>query len=178
MAVKRKTEFILDHRFDPKSCRHYVNGRPSVLHCHHYASLYTQLAEDCGMLDGKKLLAEVAEESFYEVLSDYYCQHNISGIEDRVAIAEQYYGITGMGEMIVTCAGPDSGEVKLLHSHVDEGWIKRWGKRKQPVNFITIGYISGLFAAVFNRSLKSYSVTENLSIVSGAEYSSFNVVAN
>lgn len=178
MPIKKKTEIIIDHKFDPKTCRHYLNGQLSVLHCHHYATLYTQLAEDCGLLDGKKLIAEVAEETFFDVLSSYFKEYQITSIEDRITIAEQYFAISGMGELKVVCAGPDSGEVDLLHSHLDSGWIKKWGKRDKPINFITCGYISGMFSAIFDKPTRSYNTKETQSIVSGAEKSSFKVAAN
>ena len=178
MAIMKKTEIVLDHRFDPKACRHSLNGDVYVLHCHHFATLYSQLAEDCGMLDGKKLLAEVAEDTFFNVLSEYYCKNGIVDVADRISIAEQYYAATGLGQMKVICAGTDAGEVELLHSHVDEGWIKKWGKRDKPVNFISWGYIAGMFAAVFGRAARSFRVHETASIVSGAPRSKFEVVAN
>ncbi len=177
MPIKMKTEIILDHRFDPKSCRHYLNGQLSVLHCHHYATLYTQLAEDCGLIDAKKLIAEVAEDTFFDALSSYFQENQIIMIEERIAIAEQYFAISGMGEMVVVYAGLDSGEVELKHSHIDYGWIKKWGKRDKPVNFITRGYISGMFSAIFDKPTRSYNTIETQSIISGAEKSCFKVTA-
>ncbi len=178
MPVMEAVELVLDHRFDAKTCRHYLNGETSVLHCHHYATLYTQLAEDCGMLDGKKLLAETAEDTFGEVLSAYYRKHEITDISDRITIAEQYYAACGMGQMKVLCAGADGGEVELTHSHIDEGWIKKWGKRNEPVNFFTCGYIAGMFSAVFGQPPRTFTATETQCIVSGAKRSVFQVVAN
>jgi hypothetical protein len=154
-----------------------MNGQVSVLHCHHYATLYSQLADDCGMLDGKKLLAECTEDTFYHTLTSYYAEHGIGNIEDRIAIAEQYYAASGLGKMKVVCAGPESGVVELAHSHIDEGWIKKWGKRDKPVNFITCGYIAAVFSAVFGQEKRSFAVTETASIITGAERSQFNVVA-
>lgn len=178
MAVASKTELIVDRRFDPKRYRHSVNGATHVLHCHHYTTLYTQLAEDCGMLDGKKLLREVTEDSILEVLRNYYREHEIESIADRITIAEQYFAFTGLGKMKVTCAGPESGEVALLHSHLDEGWIKKFGRREEPVNHIGSGYVTALFSAVFDRPARSYSAIETESIVSGASRSTFVVVAS
>jgi len=178
MAVFKKTEIQLEHKFDSKTCRHTLNGRVSVLHCHHYASLYSQLADDCGMLDGKKLLAEVTEDTFSAVLADYYEEYAICDVADRISIAEQYFAATGLGKMKVTCAGPESGAVVLEQSHVDLGWVKKWGQRDKPVNFIGCGYIAGMFAAVFGKSTRSFHVKETQSIVSGAEQSLFSVVAN
>jgi len=178
MAVMKKTEIELDHRFDPRTCRHTMNGQVSVLHCHHYATLYTQLAEDCGMLDGRKLLTDVAEDAFREVLSSYYSTHGLDDVAQRIAIAEQYYAAAGLGKMRVLCAGPESCEVELLHSHVDAGWIKKWGKRDAPVNYITSGYIAGMLAAIWERPARSYSVVETAGIVAGAERSKFSAAAN
>ncbi len=176
MAISKKTEFIVDHYFDPRTNRHTVNGITHVLHCHHYASLYTQLAEDAGMLDGKKLLAESAEDAFYEVLNNYYETYNIETIESRFAIAEQYYALSGLGQMKVLCAGYDSGEVELMHSHVDEGWVKKWGRLNRPINHITRGYIAAMFSAVLGTATRIFDVHETASIVAGDEKSKFKVV--
>jgi hypothetical protein len=178
MAIMKKTEIILDHKFDPKTCRHTLNGAVSVLHCHHYADLYSQLANDCGMLDGKKLLAECAEDCFMDILASYYSEYGVTDIDEKIAIAEQYYAATGLGQMKVLNAGPESGEVELIHSHVDEGWMKKWGKYEKPVNFITCGYIAGIFNAIFDLPTRTFSVTEEASIVAGAERSQFKVVIN
>lgn len=81
-----------------------------------------------------------------------------------------------MGKMRITCAGAESGEVELDHSHVDEGWINKWGKHDQPVNYIGAGYIAGVFAALFDQPNQTYTASETQSIVSGAERSLFTVV--
>ena len=128
MTTYARTDLMIDRRYDARGARHTLNGVTHVLHCHHYLSLYTQLAEDCGMLDGPKLLAEVAEDSFHQFLSHYYRDHSISCAADRIALAEQYYAFTGLGRMKVLSAGPDAGVVELDHSHVDAGWEKKWGR--------------------------------------------------
>ena len=71
MTIEKKFEFEIDHRFDQNSDRHYVNGACTVLHCHHYATLCTQLADDAKEFEGERLLKEAAEETFYGVLKDY-----------------------------------------------------------------------------------------------------------
>jgi hypothetical protein len=178
MAEFKKTELKLDHRFDPFSCRHTLNGQVSVLHCHHYSTLYTQLAEDCGMLDGVKLLKDCAEDTFLHTLKSYYAENDVATARERVALAEQYFAAMGLGKLQVVCAGSEAGQVRLEHSHVDAGWIKKWGKRDKPVNHIGCGYIAALFSAVFDRPARSYAVTETASIVAGAERSEFNVVCH
>lgn len=177
MAVVKKTELELVRSFDPTTCRHTLNGTVSVLHCHHYAALYAQLADDCSMLDAKKLMADAAEDTFYVVLSDYYEKHGLTELRDRLAIAEQYYSVFGLGKLTVTNAGRDAGVVELEQSHLDSGWLKKWGRHPRPVNFLTQGYIAATFAAAFGRAPRSYDVAETASIVSGAERSQFSVVA-
>ena len=125
----------------------------------------------------KTLLAECAEDTFHQTLASYFEANGIERVEDRIAIAEQYYATAGLGKMQVVCAGPESGVVELIHSHIDEGWIKKWGKRDKPVNFITCGYIAAVFSAVFGQGKRSFAVTETASIITGAERSQFNVVA-
>jgi len=178
MAQNHQDGFQMTPEFEPRRCRHLVDGRTYVMHCHHYATLYTQLAEDCGMLDGKKLLADAAEDTFYDVLSDYFHKHNLVSIADRLAAGEHYFRVTGMGLLNVACAGPDYGEVELPSSHVDAGWIKKWGKTNKPINHLARGFIASLFAAAFDRPRRSFTVTETASLVSGAPRSRFEVVAD
>lgn len=177
MTQYKKTELVLNKEFDAKSCRHKIDGNAAVLHCHHFATLYTQLAIDCSMLDAKALLAECAEDAWEEFLSGYYRNQGISSTTERIALGEQAYAAAGLGKMRVTCAGPESGEVIIEHSHVDEGWMKKWGKHETPVNFIGCGFIAGLFAAVFGHPVRSFVANEIQGIVCGAPCSRFTVVA-
>ena len=177
MTQYRKTELVLNKTFDPKESRHRIDGDTVVLHCHHYTALYTQLAMDCSMLDAKALMSECSEDCWQDYLSNYYKANGIVSLADRIAIGEQTYAAAGLGKMRVNSAGMDSGEVTLEHSHVDEGWIKKWGKHDKPINYITAGFIAGLFAAVFEKPVRSYTATEIQSIVSGAACSRFNIVA-
>lgn len=178
MATRSKARLELDRAFDPKACRHYLNDKMHVLHCHHYATLYCQLADDCSILDAKRLLANCAEDTIYDALTGYFAAHDISCVEDRIAIGEQYFSATGLGKMVVVCAGPHGGDVEFVHSHVDEGWIKKWGQRDEPVNFIGVGFVAAVFAAAFGKPARSFAVTEVQSIVAGADRSAFQVVAN
>lgn len=177
MAIDKKTELAVERRFDGRRSRHSINGVTHVLHCHHYMTLYTQLAEDCAMLDARKLLREAAEDSVAGVLRDYFRNHGIQRLEDRIAIGEEYYAWCGMGRLKVLAAGRDSGEAELESSHLDEGWIKKWGKRDKPVNHFTCGFLAALFAAAFDLPPRAFLVSEAAGIVTGAPRSRFLVVA-
>jgi predicted hydrocarbon binding protein len=171
-----KTELKLKHEFDPVRTRHYMNGVLSVLHCHHFMSLYSQLADDAEIVDGKKLLFDSAEETFYPVFKDYFEEYKVATLSDRAAIVEQHFAAIGMGLMTVKGMGKNSGVVELSRSHTDEGWKKKWGERDKPVNFVTCGFIAAFFAAAFDQPMGTYDVQEVQSIVSGAEKSVFRVV--
>ena len=176
MTVMKKTELQLEHKFDSTSSRHYLNGACSVLHCHHFATLYCQLADDAEIVDGKKLLYDSAEETFYPLLSAYYEKHGVCDLADRLAVAEEYFSAMGMGALKVTSLGDLSATAELSSSHVDEGWIKKWDKREEPVNFITQGYVAAVLAAALGAPAGSFLVEETESIVSGAEKSLFRAV--
>ncbi len=176
MAVITRTELELDHTFDPVRSRHYMNGNVTVLHCHHFTTLYCQLADDAELVDGKKLLANTAEESFAPILKSYFARHGITKVAERIAIAEDYFSAIGMGLLKVVSLGPVAGTVELLSSHVDEGWKKKWGEREKPVNFVTQGFVAGVFAAVLDLPIGTFQVSEEQSIVAGAAKSVFRAV--
>lgn len=162
----------LDHTFDSEKMRHYMNGQVAVLHCHHYASLYTQLA-----IDAKEtaLLFSVSEDVFGDMLKKYFADNQVSSLSDRIDLACQHYAAMGLGKMSINYFGTDSGEVVLENSHVDQGWVKKWGRYDAPVNYITAGYIAGMFSAVNDAASQSFSVCETESIVKGASQSTFKV---
>jgi len=169
-------EFELDHKFDKLRSRHYINDKLSVLHCHHYATLYTQLADDIKWANGGDILKETSEDVFYDVLKKYYDDKCINSIEDKVRIAEDYYKAVGLGNMKFVTIGESFGKVELCNSHLDEGWIKKWGKKDEPVNFIGRGFISAVFSCINSKPVRSYEVEEVQSIVQGKEKSLFKVL--
>ena len=82
----------------------------------------------------------------------------------------------GFGTLKFDHVGEVSGAAHMDHSHVDEGWIKKWDKRDKPVNFIGQGYLAGAMAAIYDLPAGSYTVFETQSIVSGADASRFSLV--
>lgn len=166
------TSLQLQHYFDPQHKRHFLNTHPIVMHCHHYGALYTQLA-----LDAKEttLLADVSEDTFFNVLNNYFSQNSILTIPQRIEIADEYFSAFGLGKMQVNYLGDNAGEIELLSSHIDQGWIKKWGHHDVPVNYISAGYCSALFSSVLNQPVRTFKTKEIQSIVMGAETSLFKV---
>ena len=173
MAEFKKTKLEIDHKFDQRTNRHYLNGVQSVYHCHHYTSLYTQLAIDAGETE---LLQKCAEESFFNVLSGYFESSGICNLQDRIEIACQYFSAMGLGVMEVNYLGDDSGEIELPFSLLDEGWKKKWGNFDKPVNYIGAGYMAAMFSAIMDKSVGDFAVLEVQSIVQGKKTSVFKVV--
>lgn len=157
----------INHTFDEETYRHSINGHEFVLHCHHYMTLTTKLAEDFAELGAVQVLRESAEDSIRPVLDSYFAEHGVTSPEERLAVGAEYYAFMGMGLMEVAGTAT-SGGAKLKHSHVDEGWIKKWGQHNKPINHFTCGFVAALFAAAFSKPARSYSVTEAASIVMGA----------
>jgi len=167
-------EFKATQIFDDERMRHYLNGELSVMHCHHYSTLFSQLADDAEMFNGPTLLAEAAEESFYPILNKYFEENDIDSLEDRTSIAEQYYGFVGLGQVKIT-PRDQGGSAQMQHSHVDEGWKKKWGTRNDAVNFIGQGYLAAALSAINSDGCGTYKVQETQSIVSGADTSEFTI---
>jgi predicted hydrocarbon binding protein len=166
----------LEHKFDSSKKRHYLNNILTVMHCHHYATLFTQLALDAReLVDGTQILRESAEDVFFGVLSDYYSNNGISDSKERMDIAAQLFLAMGMGRMDILSGDESGGEVAMPFSYVDDGWLKKWGQNKEPVNFIGAGYLSAMFAAVYGKPVRTYKTIETQSRVMGAEKSKFKV---
>jgi hypothetical protein len=159
----------LDFSLDNETFRHYLNGHAVVMHSHHYIALITKLAEDLRDIGGPQMLKDVVEESMWTVLNDYVQKNGQSTPLQKCNVGREYYSVYGLGKMKV--AGTESGgEVCLIRSHVDEGWIKKWGHHTKPINHFTCGYIAAIFAVAFNKPVKSYTVTETESMaVTGSE---------
>lgn len=169
------TQFKATQRFDSEKARQYVNGEVTVFHCHHYATLFSQLADDAKLLKGSTLLVEAAEESFYPVLAGYFKEHGVDTTEDRISITEQYFGFVGLGKVKISMEN-GKGSAEMPYAHVDEGWIKKWSKRDKPVNFIGQGFLAAAFSAITGSQQGVFSVTETQSKVSGAPASLFEIV--
>lgn len=164
----------LEFSQDGETFRNSLNGHGVVMHSHHYLALITKLAEDMSDLDGPRILARVVEESMRKIFDDYIGANGIASPQDRGLVGRDYYPAFGLGKMIVS-GNETGGEVRLVSSHLDEGWVRKWGPRQEPLNHFTCGYIAAMFGATFGKPLGSYSVREVCGIAAGNRESIFNV---
>ena len=164
----------LDFSMDNETYRHSLNGQPVVMHSHHYLALITKLAEDMGEFGGPQILRDVVEDSMRTIFDDYIQKNGLTSPMDKCNIGREYYSVFGLGKMVVS-GSESGGEVRLVHSHIDEGWVTKWGPHNIPINHFTCGYIAAVFAAAFNKPAKSYSVTETASMAGGENEGKFIV---
>lgn len=164
----------LNFSLDNETFRHFLNGHAVVMHSHHYLALVTKLAEDLGDIGGPQLLKDVVEESMLPIFNDYIAQNGLTTPLQKINVGKEYYSVYGLGKIKVG-GTEEGGEVCLVGSHVDEGWIRKWGHSAKPINHFTCGYIAAMFSAAFGKPAKSYTVTETAGMaVKGAE-STFTV---
>jgi len=164
----------IQHTFDEQTYRHFLNGFNFVLHCHHYMTLTTKLAQDFDGIGGTRILCETAEDTIRPVLDDYIRKHGISAPAERLSVGAAFYSLMGMGTMEAT-GSAEGGTATLPRSHVDQGWLKKWGPHTSAVNHFSRGYIAAVFGAAFDKPPRSYQVTETASIVAGAPVGEFRV---
>ena len=168
MSVK----FVVEKIFNFKTKRFYLNNELTVLQCHHYTTLLTQLANDTKKFNGPQIMVSTAEETFYPILSQYFKTYNISSYEDKAKIIEQYYSYIGMGLMKIN---PNEFTTELIHSHADEAWLKKWSVSDKPINYITQGFLAAAFSAITDSNLGMFNIQEIQSIACGAETSKFKI---
>lgn len=165
-------EFKIDKRFDEEKKRHYVNDFLIVLHCHHYATLFTQLALDArDLVNGTEILFKTTESVFSEVLEEYFKKNSITDEKEKISIAIDMFSKIGMGKIEKAEINDKGGEIVMSFAYVDEGWLKKWGKYPEPVNYIGQGYIAGMLSAIYGKPAGSYKVSEEKSRVKGDEKS-------
>jgi hypothetical protein len=123
-----------------------------------------------------ELLTNVAEESFYKLIFDCLKLNNIETMNDKAELALELFSELGLGQIEMEYMGKDSGEFLMPYSHVDSGWLKKWGKYDRPVNYIGAGYISAMFSAVRGEKSGTFKTMEFESIAMGAKRSLFRTV--
>lgn len=163
-----------EHAFDSERCLQYVNNESAVMHCHHYSAIFTKLALATPALNGAGNLFDAMEETAYLTLRRYFTVEEVTATAERRQIAEEYFQLAGLG-LVALDLSVAGGHASMRHSHVDEGWIKKWGQHPRPVNLIGQGYLAGAAAALFDQVIGSYAVKETQSLVMGAPRSEFRI---
>ncbi|MDD2318525.1 MAG: 4-vinyl reductase [Geobacteraceae bacterium] len=164
----------LEYSHDDETHRNFLNGQPVVMHSHHYLALITKLVEDLADMSAPEILRDAVEDTMRAVFDDYIAKNGLTSAQDRCNVGREYFSVFGLGKMVIT-GDENGGEIRLLRSHVDEGWVKKWGVHNKPINHFTCGYVAAMFGAAFNKPARSYVVTEVASIAAGDSEGKFIV---
>jgi hypothetical protein len=168
-------EYPFDQSFDPNRKLQYINSDPSVMHCHHYSAIFTKLALELQDSGGARYLTEAMEEASYIALRKVFITEGVQSAAERRAFVEQYYRLTGLGDFSIRECTANGGSITLRRSHIDEGWVKKYGQSPVPVNFVTAGFLAGAFAAIHDEHLRHYQAEETASMASGKAAGEFIV---
>jgi len=160
-------EFPFLQSFDPIRKLQYINSDPSVMHCHHYSAIFTRLAIDFESHGGTKNMAEAMEEAVYLALRKVFIGEEIKAVHERIRMVEEYFRLTGLGEIKLHADSATGGTATLSRSHIDEGWVKKYGNSKVPVNHVARGFLAGAFEVIHGKPLRSYDVEESASMAMG-----------
>ncbi len=166
----------VEYSHDNETHRNYLNGQPVVMHSHHYLALITKLVEDLSDIGAREILRDSVEDTMRAVFDDYIEKNGLSSAQDRCNVGREYFSVFGLGKMVIT-GDENGGEVRLIRSHVDEGWVMKWGVHTNPINHFTCGYIAAMFAAAFKKPARSYLVAEVAGIAVGDTEGKFVVKA-
>lgn len=166
----------VEYSHDNETHRNYLNGYPVVMHSHHYLALITKLVEDLSDIGAPEILRDAVEDTMRVVFDDYIQKNDLTSAQDRCNVGREYFSVFGLGKMLIT-GDENGGEVRLLRSHVDEGWVMKWGAHSKPINHFACGYIAAMFAAAFKKPARSYQVVEEAAIAAGEAEGKFCVKA-
>jgi hypothetical protein len=138
-----------------------LSGLPIAMHCHHYnINLHRMMEETLGE-EGIALLVNSAEEvSYYgfKALLDQY--KRIKTIKSKLELASTIYQNCGMGVIHFVRVNPRGGRIVSPSSHHVTGWLAKLGRRDKPGCHFARGWIAGVLAVIYGRSLGHYVVEE------------------
>lgn len=164
----------LDFKFDNNTYRHYMNDSLAVLHCHHYLCLTTKTAIQFKDIGGIDILINTVIDTIGPILTDYIEKNEITSFKEKIDVGAQFYSVMGLGKMEAKRT-QKGWQIELSRSHIDKGWISKWGVEDVCINFFTVGYITAMFSIASGMFPVNFRVEEISSIVSGRDTSSFLV---
>lgn len=163
-------------KFDPAHNIITLNGVPVSLHCHHYNCGLLQVIEKFPRIDAHNILIRTAAEEFCKNFKSYLAdQQQGCTAEDALGQAADLYRVMGLGRIDLSQLKEEGGTASADSSYFVVGWLAKYGRRPNPVCFVTCGFIAGILAAVFNVLPDTYEVNETDCLVTGGECCTFSV---
>ena len=157
-------------------------GEPMIFHCHHYnCFLQSSIENASDYINVYPILQDSAQEVVYHQLMNHFKGKDLS-IVDKKQIAQEWHQYCGYGTLDLSQANENGGTVSSPWNHYVEGWIRKFGSRKEEqkgVAFFSAGFIAGALDAVYDKPLGTYEAQQTLCKSKGANDNEFNVtIAN
>jgi hypothetical protein len=138
-----------------------LSGLHMAMHCHHYSINLQKMLEDTMGEEGVELVFRSAEEATYQGAQTLMEQfHSIRTIKSKLELMATLYQNCGLGILHFRKMTPRGGQVVGIASHHVIGWLAKHGRRDKPGCHFTRGWIAGVMAVVYGRSLGNYRVEE------------------
>jgi len=136
-----------------------MQSEPMILHCHHYnVFLQKSIEASNEYIDAEGILTDSAQEVSYSIFSDYFKQGDFS-VSEKLKTIESLHSCCGFGTLEMSNVTADGGNVNSPSNHYVEGWLSKFGARKEDESgaaFFTAGFIAGAMDAAFEKELGYY----------------------
>ncbi|MEW6291368.1 MAG: hypothetical protein ACOY4W_17480 [Thermodesulfobacteriota bacterium] len=163
-------------KFDPAHNIITLNGVPVSLHCHHYNCGLLRVIEKFPHIDAHNILIRTAAEEFCQNFKSYFADQQPScTAADALRLAAVLYSVMGFGKIDLSQLGEEGGTASSDSSYFVVGWLAKYGRRPDPVCYVTCGFIAGILAAVFKNPPDAYEVQEMNCLVTGGDCCAFSV---
>lgn len=163
-------------KFDPAHNIMTLNGVPVSLHCHHYNCGLLQVIEKFPRIDAHDILIRTAAEEFCKNFKGYLADQSQDCMAaDALRKASDLYHFMGFGSIDLSQLGGEGGTASADSSYFVVGWLAKYGRRPNPVCYVTCGFIAGILAVIFNVLPETYEVKETDCLVAGGECCTFSV---
>jgi hypothetical protein len=145
-----------------------LSGLHIAMHCHHYNINLQKMLEDHMGQEGIDLVFQSAEEAaffgFQAILRQF---DRIRTIKSKLELMATLYQNCGLGIIHFQKMSAKGGRITGISSHHVIGWLAKHGRREYPGCHFTRGWIAGVMAMIYNRSLGHYRVEEDACKIMG-----------
>lgn len=153
-----------------------LDGVMVSLHCHHYNCGLVKVLEAMEGVNAREIFIQAATEEFYINFKNYISNH-LDGktVSEKIEAAADLYRFMGFGRLDLSGLNESGGIAHADSSYYVVGWLAKYVRRNTPVCHLTCGFISGILAAIYGKSMGEYSTEEKKCMVTGHNFCEFVV---
>ncbi len=160
--------------FDSESNILKLDGTGVSLHCHHYNCGLVKALEEMEGIDVRSIIIQAAQEEFHDKFIRHILNHlNSAPAEEKLKAAAELYRFMGFGRIDLSGLNESGGNAYADSSYYVTGWLAKYERRSAPVCHLTCGFLSGVLAAVHEKPMDAYNVTETQCMIAGYERCEF-----